>query len=302
MNYEKIYNQIILNRLNNTITGYKEEHHIIPLCMDGIDDKSNLVYLTAKEHFICHKLLCEIHPTNDKLKYAYWMMCSIKNKYQDRNYIISSIEYSRLKNDLSKIRSKNLKGKKRDYIFTKEHKEKIKLARSKQIITEETRKKLSDATKKRHEKGTFISSTNIPQKCILEGIEFSSMSEAGRYFGVSTTTIKRKLKTGESVIKLDFKELEKKYGEKEIIKLEINGIEFNSQKEAADYFNIDKSTFQHRLKNGLNLTANNLCKKRCKINGVEFVSISEAIKQLNIPKTTLMRKLKNENEINFIYI
>ena len=34
-----------------------DAHHVIPRCLGGTDDKSNLVELTAREHFIVHKLL-----------------------------------------------------------------------------------------------------------------------------------------------------------------------------------------------------------------------------------------------------
>ena len=44
------------------LKGYYEKHHILPKCMGGLDTKDNLVYLTAKEHFICHKLLVRIFP------------------------------------------------------------------------------------------------------------------------------------------------------------------------------------------------------------------------------------------------
>lgn len=36
---------------------YFEKHHIKMRCMDGPNDESNLVYLTAREHFIAHRLI-----------------------------------------------------------------------------------------------------------------------------------------------------------------------------------------------------------------------------------------------------
>jgi hypothetical protein len=39
-----------------------ERHHVIPKCMGGSNREENLVYLTAKEHFIAHKLLVRVHP------------------------------------------------------------------------------------------------------------------------------------------------------------------------------------------------------------------------------------------------
>ena len=41
--------------------GYVERHHILPKALGGSDDSSNLVALTAKEHFLAHVLLAKIH-------------------------------------------------------------------------------------------------------------------------------------------------------------------------------------------------------------------------------------------------
>lgn len=80
MNHEKIYNQIIDRARNEMrIKGndiYYERHHVIPKCLGGTNDKDNLVLLTAREHFICHKLLVEIYPDNKKLIFALWGMCN----------------------------------------------------------------------------------------------------------------------------------------------------------------------------------------------------------------------------------
>ena len=55
---------------------YYEQHHILPksLYPDFRLHKENLVLLTAREHFIAHKLLTEIFPIQSMF-YAYWRMC-----------------------------------------------------------------------------------------------------------------------------------------------------------------------------------------------------------------------------------
>lgn len=62
MNYSLIYNKIISRGQNRTLLGYTENHHIIPRCLGGNDDKANLVKLTAEEHYVCHQLLVKIYP------------------------------------------------------------------------------------------------------------------------------------------------------------------------------------------------------------------------------------------------
>ena len=111
MNYQKIYNQIIERAKNRQLEGYKEKHHILPKCLGGSNDKSNLVELTAREHFLCHMLLCEIYPNNNKLKHALFLM----NEGITRNdYSPSSKTYHRLKEERSKLikGNKSIIGKK----------------------------------------------------------------------------------------------------------------------------------------------------------------------------------------------
>lgn len=102
MNYTKIYNNIIerakLRQTTNQLTSYKEIHHIVPKSMGGKDDKSNLVELTLKEHFLCHKLLIQIYKNNKSLVYALWMMANTRNNVNNINkYNISAKEYERLR-------------------------------------------------------------------------------------------------------------------------------------------------------------------------------------------------------------
>lgn len=78
MNYRKIYIKVIMHAKNlmkndnrpisrycrKNFDMYFEFHHILPrsLYNQYSKNKHNLVCLTAKEHFICHKLLTKIYP------------------------------------------------------------------------------------------------------------------------------------------------------------------------------------------------------------------------------------------------
>lgn len=95
MNYQKIYNQICERaKFENRIKGsgiYYEAHHIIPKCLGG-DGKSyqwrshsNIVLLTAREHFLCHWLLVEIYPHNKGIIHSFWNMCNGRNKENQNN-------------------------------------------------------------------------------------------------------------------------------------------------------------------------------------------------------------------------
>jgi hypothetical protein len=127
MDYQRIYNQIIERAKTRQLDGYKEKHHIVPKCLNGSNNKLNLVELTAREHFLCHKLLCEIHPNNHKLLYALWLMAIGKQKNKKYEvYKVSSREYERVK--ILFVEQSKLKK------ITNSHKTQISKANSKKVL------------------------------------------------------------------------------------------------------------------------------------------------------------------------
>lgn len=94
----KLYHEIIKRGKHRELVGYCERHHIVPKCVGGNNDSNNIVKLTAREHFICHRLLIRIYPNNAKIKYAAWAMCNQKsNRKMERTYRITSRTYEILK-------------------------------------------------------------------------------------------------------------------------------------------------------------------------------------------------------------
>lgn len=85
MDHLKQYQNLISKAQSRTIpSGYIEYHHIIPRCMGGTDDADNLAPLTAREHFVAHKLLAKIHPDNKKIQQGIRLL-----------KLLASIPYSR---------------------------------------------------------------------------------------------------------------------------------------------------------------------------------------------------------------
>lgn len=146
MNYQNIYNSIIekaksQNRIklrkNQRNYVYYEKHHIIPKCLNGSNDNSNLVLLTAREHFICHKLLTYIYKGNRKIIFAYTLLCF---KLQN----ISSRDYKHAR----ELISKNTSGKNHYLYGKKQSKETInKRMEKNKLKIEQTRKKISNSLK-----------------------------------------------------------------------------------------------------------------------------------------------------------
>lgn len=108
MQYNKIYTSIIEKAKNRTLSEYNEKHHILPRCLGGSDDAENLVRLTYREHFICHKLLCKMYPGNLKLVYAISFMVH-SSKTQKR--IINSKDFDYVKKMLAPYLGKWNKGR-----------------------------------------------------------------------------------------------------------------------------------------------------------------------------------------------
>jgi hypothetical protein len=84
MNYKKIYDSLIDRGKNRELIGYVEKHHIVPRCLGGSNDKTNLVKLTAEEHYVAHQLLVKIYPNNHLLVKAASMM--IPNRPNNKMY------------------------------------------------------------------------------------------------------------------------------------------------------------------------------------------------------------------------
>lgn len=88
MNYHNIYNQIVKRARNRTcnLDSYYETHHILSQCLRGNNDPSNLVNLTAREHFVCYMLLVKTHTGQSKQKMLYALNgMQRNNQYQHRN-------------------------------------------------------------------------------------------------------------------------------------------------------------------------------------------------------------------------
>lgn len=107
--YSQWYSDITVNAKDRNITGYTERHHIIPRCMGGTDDESNLVSLTAREHFVCHLLLTKIVSDQylEKIVYAAWQQSRPTSPRNPRRgqVKIGSRTYAMLREALAKAKT-----------------------------------------------------------------------------------------------------------------------------------------------------------------------------------------------------
>jgi hypothetical protein len=99
--YKKRYDRLIEHYQQNLPEGFVEKHHIIPKCMGGNDDNSNIILIPTRSHFIAHYILHKSYPENKKLAHAFAMM-GVCNNYQHRS--------SKLYEKSKTVRSLALKG------------------------------------------------------------------------------------------------------------------------------------------------------------------------------------------------
>jgi len=219
MNYKNVYDSIIDKALERKldVNTYYEKHHIIPKCLGGLDVNENLVYLTAREHYICHRLLIDIHKNNvenyTKVLQAFMPMRA-KSKYHEER-VTNSKMYEKVKNILygdgglllgenhhwhGRKHTKETKKKMSRIAIAKcqtpherkrlktmalnrtpEHKKKIRDALVGRKTTEEARKKMSES-----HKGKQMNEKNgKSKKVIIDGKEYPSLREASRQLGIN---------------------------------------------------------------------------------------------------------------------
>lgn len=91
--YLKLYENIIINRLNNPLKDcYTENHHILPKSLGGTKTQDNMVSLSAREHYICHYLLPKFLVSDSyyKMVEAFQSM-NMKSKYTKNRYFNSKL-------------------------------------------------------------------------------------------------------------------------------------------------------------------------------------------------------------------
>ena len=159
--YTTWYTAITDRARTRKLEGYTERHHVIPKSLNGTDDKTNLVDLTAREHFICHWLLTKMYTGEAKSKMIYALNGMKRNGKFTQRYetLVTSRVYENLKKEFSIVHSATMKGRdpwNRGIPITEEQREKNRIAatgkkRSAEAIAKAVAKQLgqkrSDETK-----------------------------------------------------------------------------------------------------------------------------------------------------------
>lgn len=113
--YTNLYNKLIERSVerNWKKASGRERHHIIPQSLGGSNDKSNLTYLSAREHFICHWLLIKMTEgeARSKMLYALMGMRAMSDTHQRYSSSVTSRVYEKYRIEHALNHSERMKGK-----------------------------------------------------------------------------------------------------------------------------------------------------------------------------------------------
>jgi hypothetical protein len=222
--YKKIYFDIINNakkQYRSKKDFYYERHHIIPKSLGGDDTLENTVLLTAREHYICHKLLIRITTGKNKLAMLHAVWAFNRKSANQNRIVVSSRDYESIRKQLSEEMSKSrlgvinkgravsenqknkisnsLKGRVFS-ILTKEkmkeswktrpprsveHCKNISLATKGKKLSEETRTKMSNS-----KKGVIPIHTQVPWNCEYCNKTGTSIGNYKRWHGENCKSAK----------------------------------------------------------------------------------------------------------------
>lgn len=153
--YQKYYDSIISNGSIEKLPNY-ERHHIIPKSLGGTDSKDNLVYISARAHFICHWLLTKIYPNGEehwKMLNALRMMRAENKNQQRYESKITSRVYANLKEEYALLQSERVNGENNPMYGDKFYRSEEGFRKQKEAVTGEkngskkleARKKISES-------------------------------------------------------------------------------------------------------------------------------------------------------------
>ena len=134
------------NWSKETAPCYTEIHHIVPRSLRGTDNLDNLVTLTAREHYIAHRLLAKFTTGDAKIKMNMALFCMITLNYSKSVIQNKSKLYEKIKNEYAEM----VKGKNHfNYGLTRSEETKglIRQKRALQVMPKEIYKLRSEKVK-----------------------------------------------------------------------------------------------------------------------------------------------------------
>lgn len=223
MNYRHVYMLIIEHAKSEEKLGirkkgngnYYESHHILPRSLFPlwVKRKSNIVLLTAREHFFCHQLLTKIYHTQQMFKALAYFMSNPSNRSKR---ITTSYQYEICRKASVKASSLQWKNNNfREYMFKnclmfkpgnfneKYGIEKANEIRAKLSMSRKGKTPFKGHHRDNEQKGKIRNSMKNRKacKCITLDIKFASIREAANYFLVDNKRLSKHIAEKKPIIK-----------------------------------------------------------------------------------------------------
>lgn len=188
--YTKTYYKIIERSKNRTVQGYTEKHHIIPKALGGTNLPTNLVILTAREHYICHVLLVKMTTGLNKKKMIYAAAAFMTWTTPSHARIIKM--NSRVFQTLKELRQHVL----REEMAKPENKKKSSDGSKKLWADPEYKKEASEKRKKLWKDQTYLDKMKrrkrTVKQVIINGILYSSLKDAAEKLNIDPSTVSKR--------------------------------------------------------------------------------------------------------------
>jgi len=226
------------------VNEYLERHHIIPRHAGGTNDKENLIKLSLKDHMLAHKIRYEVY----------------KNQYDLSAYSYMTGQSAEAKSAICAANGAKSRGRK----LTEEHKRKLSkpgelnpfygkthtLEVREKIREKAIGRKWSKEAKEKLSK-TLKSRPDItdPRRCKVNGVLYSSLSEASKILELSRSLLKYRLDFAKWT---DYewidppKEIKRSKNSKKVL---IDGIKYPSITQAASNLGLHPGIVNKRCKN-----------------------------------------------------
>lgn len=243
MNYQKIYNDICKRGQERILPKdvYTEKHHIVPKCLGGTNEKSNLTILTAREHFLVHYILTRIYPNNSKIWYGLFMLLGGTSQQKENRHTPDSriFEEARIK------RSEMFSGKNHiQYFHTGERHPQFNKKKSAEFCQGVSERTKNYWAKRRESK---IINLNEDDTLVNEVLPKGKKSGENNPFFGKTHSEKTRQQIRDTFEKNGTVKGENNGNATTIQHIE-SGLIFKSIKLAAEYFNVSGTTIQNRIK------------------------------------------------------
>ena len=212
--YKERYERFIAHCMKNPTTSDNcEIHHILPKCLGGTDDKTNLIKLTTRQHFVAHWMLWKAYMTRG-LAYAFYLMMVVNKNHAGRTRRINSKTYALLKKHKSQTQSIKNSERWKDPSWADNMKKilsaaastpKEKERRSKQAslfneVNKEKKSKEHTTRWKNKEWADMVSQrmrdANTKRKIVIvDGVEYPGAQQVAEKYNITKPTVRSRIKS-----------------------------------------------------------------------------------------------------------